>query len=220
MSLFGKGIWSSVAKRFAHSTSRAGVTCELKTSNMVASAWAYLSSIAATTNYGDGAEFRVGESNAAVDTNRGWIKPNLAAIPNGSQIVSATLRLSVKQDLSSNARTMRVHRCLRATVNTQATWNIFSTGNNWGTAGASNSITDYDGAVELGNVSIAASPAQFTTYDISLSVAEIQKMYNGTYTNNGLIVFVDTQSSDLIVYYGTPPVEGELLAARFIITYY
>jgi hypothetical protein len=137
---------------------------------------------------------------------RAWIKPDFSDMPVGLTFSRAFLLLTYQSDSSNNARTLSIHRCLRDVVATQATWNIWKTANNWGTAGASNSTTDYDGAVILGTATQPASPTVPSQLQITLDAVELQKLYDGTYTNNGLIMFVDTQSDDQIVYYSSDEV--------------
>jgi hypothetical protein len=154
----------------------------------------------ATTNYASNAQIWIGENNAAVETARAWIKPDFTGIPEGVAFVSAKLKLTPVQDLATNARTMYAHRCLRDVVVTQATWNIWKTGSNWGAAGCSDSANDYDGAVVLGSMSQPAAPTLNTPIEMTLSASELQKLFDGTYTNNGIILFVETQSADMVVY--------------------
>lgn len=56
-------------------------------------------------------------------------------------IISASLRVSNFQ--RGGAHNTVFYRGLRSWVSTQATWLIYSTGNSWGTDGATNSTTDY-----------------------------------------------------------------------------
>jgi hypothetical protein len=168
-----------------------------------------------TTNYDTTTVMGIGESNAAALIARTFIKPDFSLIPTGRQFVSAVLKLTPTNDLSSNARTMRAHRCLRDVVSAECTWNIWKTANNWGTAGASGSGTDFE-ATEMGNGSIPASPTINTQMDaITFVAADLQKLYDGTYTNNGIILFVDTQTNDLIQYAST---DNGTAAYRPIIT--
>jgi len=164
-----------------------------------------MASNTATTNYDTNTAFGIGESNAVVATFRSIVKPNYSSIPVNSQVLSAILKMTPVADLSSNARTMSAHRVLRNVVFNQATWNIFSTGNNWGTAGCSNNTTDYEGGVLLGSQSQPASPTlnSADSFQMTLDATEIQKFFDGTYTNNGIILFVDTQTNDLIQYAST-----------------
>ena len=111
----------------------------------------YIDSANPTSNLSGEDNLWSGERDDAVATRRSLIKFNLSSIPANSTITGATLRLYANFDASSNTRTMRVYRTLRAWVDTQATWNIYSTGNNWGTAGGFNA-TDCE-QTDIGSVS-------------------------------------------------------------------
>jgi hypothetical protein len=187
----------------------------MATIDLPMSADTILDSATPTTNYDTRTTLEVGEHNAAVDTFRAWIKPDFSSVPAGAVFSSAILKLTPVGDFSDNARTMSAHRCLRDVVSTQATWNIWKTSNNWGTAGCSNSTNDYDGAVAIGTLSVPASPTLNTALEMTLSAAELQKLFDGTYTNNGIILFVDTQTNDLIQYASR---ENATVAYRPIIT--
>lgn len=137
---------------------------------------------------------RVGERNDAVgEVNRLLIKFDLSGIPAGSVIDSATLSLMVETDVSSNARTFRVFRVKRVWVPAQATWNIYSTGNNWGTAGCSNTTSDRE-ATDIGNTSFSASETVGQFKDFTLTASVVQDMVAGT--NNGFLVQADTETDD------------------------
>lgn len=163
----------------------------------------YLRSDTATTNYSTDTGLRIGENNASVQVNRGWMKPDFALVPPGDDFISAILKLTPILNRTSNVRTMRAHRCLRAVVVGQATHNIFSTGNSWGTAGASNSASDYDGAVEIGNMSVGLTPTLNVALEMTLDAAELKKIFDGTYTNNGIVLFMDAQNADMMEYAST-----------------
>lgn len=159
----------------------------------------------ATTNYDTTNNFQIGEHNALSAICRSLIKPNWSVIPAGQLITAATLKMTPISDASSNARTMYAHRVLRTVNFSQATWNVYSTGNNWGTAGCSNNTTDYDGAVVIGSASQPASPTlnSALSFTMALDPVEVQKFYDGTYVNNGIVLFVDTQVDDDIGYAST-----------------
>ena len=198
--LTGKGIWTSAYKRFTHSTNIAGIGNFTRVTIPMSEDTTFTLG-APTTVQSANVIMGAGEaSGGGLTTYRSWIKPDFSTIPAGKIFSTVSLFLTPTSDNSSNARTLSLHRCLRTLVVTQATWDIFSTGNNWGTAGASNATTDYEGAILLGSTSIPASPTLNVPIKISLNPQNIQKLYDGTYTNNGIVWFVDTQSSDLIRY--------------------
>lgn len=155
-----------------------------------------------TTNYNN-TTLGVGESDAAAEIRRSWIKPDFSPLPPNLTFLSAILKLTPIADYSNSVRTLSAHRCLRDVVSNQATWNIWKTGNNWGTAGCSNPTTDYDGAVAIGTMTQPASPTLNVALEMTLNAAEFQKLYDGTYTNNGIVLFVDTQNADQIRYAST-----------------
>ena len=156
----------------------------------------FLYSGAATTNYGTNPEIFVGELNSAADDYRcGLIKFDLSSIPASAHIMSATLSLWTSGDYCDTAHTLQLYRSLRAWVESQATWNIYSTGNNWGTAGSGNSTTDYDGANLWASKSMANNVANNTEIQLifnATGLVELKKFIDGTYTNNGWLIYVDT----------------------------
>ncbi len=86
-----------------------------------------------TLNFGTNVYVAVGHD--VVRIYRQLIKFNLSSLPSNAIITSAVLSLYLNQDLSANARTFRIYRQKRAWVESKATWLIYSTGNNWQTAG-------------------------------------------------------------------------------------
>lgn len=173
---------------------------------------AQLESTNPTTNFQNRVE--VGENNTASgEVDRTVIKFPLDTptnIPAGSRIVSATLQLTVNSDRSSNTRTMRVYRVKRAWVDSQATWNQYSSGNNWGSAGCGDSTNDRE-ATDIGSASVSDSLAVDTTVSISLTPASVQQMLSGgSFTNNGFLLQVDTETDDKYVYYSV----GEASVAK------
>lgn len=186
----------------------------MATIDLVMSADTMFISDNATTNYDTSTAIDIGEINTSVSIRRGWIKPSFSGLPVGAVFTSAILKLTPTLSNSSNARTLYAHRCLRDVVSSEATWTRWKVANNWGTAGASRSGTDYD-ATELGSMTQPASPTLNTPLSLTLSATEIQKLYDGTYTNNGIVLFVDTQLNDMIRYAST---ENATAAYRPIIT--
>ena len=139
----------------------------------------------------------VGEQKSATITYRTLLKFDLSSIPYGSTVNSATLTMySDGQDLSDASRTMRVYRVLRVWDETQATWNVYTTGNNWGTAGCANTTTDRE-ASDIGSVTHAANPSDGDPFAITLTASSIQEMTpGGSFTNNGFLLKMDTESDD------------------------
>lgn len=109
-----------------------------------------LAEIAATTNYGSGTTVEMGRTAAKAGYDVHFLfRRDLSGLGEGkeagSDVVSAYLKLYVEL-VSGNpeSSTFPLYRCLRNTVEGEATWTIYSTGNNWGTAGGLGSGTDFD----------------------------------------------------------------------------
>jgi hypothetical protein len=156
----------------------------------------YIKALDATTNK-NGLGLWQGERNDQVGSQqRILIKVDLSSIPAGSTIVSAVLSFYLVGDFSSNARTVSCFRSLRAWNVSQATWNVYTTGNSWGTAGAGNTTTDRE-ATDIGNASFSASETLNAFKSITLTASKIQEMItNGSFTNNGFIIITATESDD------------------------
>lgn len=156
-------------------------------------------STAVDTNYSGSSTILVGESNADSAIWRGWMKPDFSSIPAGQMFTSAILKLTPAVDRASYERVMNINRCLRNVVYNQATQNVYSTGNNWSTAGCSNPTTDYDGSIAIGTYTAPADPTLNVQINITLNATELQKLYD--FTNNGFVLFMNTQSNDLTQYH-------------------
>jgi len=171
-----------------------------------------------TTNYNTlGEGIRIGERNDASTNNRALIKFDLSGIPSNATIESAVLSIRATTDKSSNARTFSVYRVLRVWVDSQATWNVYSTGNNWGTAGCANTTTDRE-ASNIGTRNFTATETLNQFKDFTLTAAKIEEMINGTLTNNGFLIQSATESDDC--YYFNSTEDGtEENNPKLVITY-
>ncbi len=154
----------------------------------------YILASSATTNFGTSATLRVGNEGGGT-TDRALIKFDLSSIPSGSTIVSATLSLYCTTDTSINSRTYRVFRMIQAWVETQATWNVYSTGNNWATAGAFGAADCEQ--TDIGSRVFTATETLNEFKDFTLTASAVQDMITGgSFTNNGFLIKADTEASD------------------------
>jgi len=182
-----------------------------------------LNSANPTSNYGASVEMQVGEWNAGTAVARGLIKWDLSSIPANATIVSAILSLYVKTDLSSNTRTLRAYRVLRnwtegnSVAEYNATWNEYTTDSAWGTAGCGNTTSDRE-ATDIGSVSVLHNESTGTEKQISLTASKVQEWINGTLTNNGVLLQVDTETDDLWSY-DTHEGTTANLRPKLVITY-
>jgi len=118
---------------------------------------------------------------------RGLIKFDLSGLPAGSTITNATLYLYARGNYGGASGTLNVYRSRRAWVESQASWNNWSTGNAWTTAGAADTTNDRE-ADSIGSVTTAYPTIEGTENTISLTASKIQEMYEGTFTNNGFVL--------------------------------
>jgi len=158
----------------------------------------YMASNAVFTNYDADNIVGIGEANTGAAIWRGLMKFDLSSIAPGSLILTATLALTVITDYSSNARTLRVYRCLRNWARLTSCWTNYDGALPWATAGA-DGVTDRE-AGDVGNVAVGAAEAPGTVKTINLTVASIQTVVDGTFVNNGLVLRVDTETDDGYYY--------------------
>ena len=146
------------------------------------------------TNYATDALLQIGElNNTTASPCRTLIKFDLSSLV-GANIISATLSLFVSEDYADNARTFRAFRMKRAWVESQATWNIYSTGNNWSTAGGFHS--DDCEQTDIGTCDFTDSEAANTEKTFTLTAAKVREWIDGTFTNNGLLIKADTELNE------------------------
>lgn len=132
----------------------------------------------AVENYDDG---------VSTDVAKSLLKFNFSSIPSGSTVTGASLQVTqYNSTFGTDTHTIAVYRVRRAWTAAQATWNIAATGTNWGTAGCSNTSTDYD-STALGSLSLASNGTGNKTF--TLTNSKIQEMLSGgTFTDNGFLL--------------------------------
>jgi len=96
---------------------------------------------APTTNYATTNPMEISTYGAA-DKRNALIKFDLSGITGPVTVSSVVITLQDWNVSSGTTDTIRLYRCLRNWVEGEATWNIYSTGNSWSTAGGSGSGTD------------------------------------------------------------------------------
>jgi hypothetical protein len=158
----------------------------------------YIASNAATTNFNTSLQLLVGEADDAIQIGRALLKFDLSQLSSKATILSATLRLYMTAEKSSNARTLRVYRSKRAWTAGGATWNKYDGSSDWQTAGGfgANDCEQTD----IGTLSLSATETAGYK-DIPLTVAAIQTMITGgAWTNNGFLLMMDTESADQYIF--------------------
>jgi hypothetical protein len=106
-------------------------------------------------------------------------------IPAGLVVDSVVLSLYGSVTSANKDDTANVYRCKMNWSESQSTWSIYSTGNNWQTAGAS-------GANDRESTSIGSAAMNHGDaakwYDFTLTNQAIKDIISGTWTNHGFIV--------------------------------
>jgi hypothetical protein len=132
----------------------------------------------ATTNYGNETKMTMdGDPDEA-----GLFKWNVSAIPVGSTVTSVSIEFNVT---GSSKDSYEVYALQRAWDELSATWQRYSTGNNWATAGANNSA-DAQSTV-LGQLAATSKGI----YRINLNdsgIAAVQRWVNDSNQNFGIII--------------------------------
>lgn len=106
------------------------------------------------------------------DFNRvGLLKFSLSGMPLTATITAVTLYGHWDMTFSA-AVTITMFKCLRNWVENEATWNVYSTGNSWGTAGAKNNVTDYANVV-LSTNTVSSDPGMGAEIAFASSAAFI-----------------------------------------------
>ncbi len=177
----------------------------------------FIDSAATTTNYASNVEIKFGDSNGSASVWRTLIKFDLSSIPSSNTASSATLSLYISQRDSVNARTCHVYRTLRAWNESQATWNIWSTSNNWTTAGAGSDGNDADLTNSWGSSSFTASETAGTEKQFSLNISYINNFISGAWTNNGWLLRMQTETNDAYLMHSSSSATSSLRPKLVII---
>jgi len=162
----------------------------------------FLISNPATTNSGSGINLVCGDaSNTASSAVRSLIAPP-SLPPAGVVITSVALDLWEYQTSATGAVTswaVELRRVLRSWVEAETTWNIFSTGNNWGTAGCGNA-TDRDATV-LATTTLDGTAANgFITWSGAGLVALMQAWTDDPASNLGVLLSAPTAENQGTAY--------------------
>jgi len=138
---------------------------------------------APTTNSG-GFDAVAVYDNGAGNMQRTLLQFDLGSLPAGELVTSATLRLTAHPsrtvDNSANVP-MEVYRLSRPWVESQVTWNVASSGDNWSTPGGDFAGTG--GSTPYAASSDDPAPGSPVEWDVTQLVSE---WHQGLYSNNGL----------------------------------
>lgn len=136
---------------------------------------------AATTNYGSDGTMEVTKW-AVGDHLHSLLKfTGLSNITGPVTVSSATLELYLSSG-DPGTHTISMYRLLRNWVESQATWNIFSTSNNWGTAGGLNATDRSSTLTASASVNNTSEYKSFTSAQLA---QDVQDFINGVNPNYG-----------------------------------
>lgn len=140
----------------------------------------YMGSDTPTTNYGTNTLIFLIRGGGGV-RYRGLWKDSLTGLSN-VEVLSANLSLWIN---SISSGTITVYSLLKNWVESQATHNIYSTGNNWTTAGAQSDGNDRD-ATPIATKVFSGSETGEQIF--SLDVPTVQAWIDGTKSNYGVLL--------------------------------
>ena len=144
----------------------------------------------------------IGEDNTFAELFRSAMVFDLSSIPAGSTVSTAVLTMTLSAAgsfRSSNNRIMRAYR-LRRGFTSGMTWNKYDGTNLWSTAGASNTTTDRE-ATDVGSLTTDTTWLIDTAHNFNLTASAVEDWINGDFTNNGILLQMDTESSDRYHWY-------------------
>lgn len=125
--------------------------------------------------------------------------PGLTNIAGPVTVTSATLYIYQTTTGDQTAITIAGHLLKRAPVYDQATWNVYSTGNNWGTGGAYNDTSDREGTAF--DTSPALNGAGYIAFTSAQLATDIQTAINAAAGTIGFQLVSDDLFSRITVAY-------------------
>lgn len=102
-------------------------------------------------------------------------------------VTSVTFGLYLSNSDAGATQTIDIRRVLRSWNTTQATWNVYTTGNSWTTAGALSDGNDRTGTASGQLTSVQTSGQWYSVTQTTTGglIDDVQGWINGTVTNNG-----------------------------------
>ena len=181
----------------------------------------YIDVVNPTTNYGSSGYLYVGTITNGSNWKHSLLKFNGLSdgtIPSNATVTSAVISFYLLTENSNYDRTLYLNRCLRAWTEAGATWNQYSSGNNWQTAGALGA-NDID-STWLGSRAISSAEGVNAWKDITLDNTTIQQMIQGILPNNGFKFTLSGGWADEYIFassnYGTSNLRPKLTINYFV----
>ena len=136
-----------------------------------------------TTNHGADSSFGINKYAAGNHTHALLAFTGLSNIDSGQDVSSATLAVYQESGSSGVSHDVNLYRLLRNWVEGETTWNIYSTGNNWGTAGGLNA-TDRSATLTAVLV-LSVAMDEYKSISSAQLAADVEGFIDGTYSNYG-----------------------------------
>lgn len=162
----------------------------------------------ATTNYGTNVLLAIGDSSGSVSAAyRVPIKFDLSSIPANARVLAVELGLNeyaAYDTAATGSWAAHLYTLLRNWVEAEATWNVYSSGNNWTTAGAAGADTDISASVDSITLDGTAAVG-FVTWSGSGLVSLVQDWVDGSVSNYGVLIAAPSAE-----YKGVAPLSSNL----------
>lgn len=149
-----------------------------------------------TTAYWDSSQGRIKLGTGANQELSLVLFPGLSNITGPVTVSSATLRIYQTDASDKSAITFAAHLLKRQPVYNQATWNVYSTGNNWGTGGAYNDTSDREGTAA--DTAPGSNGAGYIAFTSATLASEIQTKINAATGTIGWQLISDDQFTRII----------------------
>ena len=141
----------------------------------------YLRNTAANTNYGTDVSIIISTGSTVRNT---IICFDLSSISPGVTVTASTITLRCEDSTATD--TFLFYRLLRNWNETQSTWNIYSTGNNWTASGGAYNNSDRNSVISAS--ATVTSDNGFKNITSAQLAADVQDMINNPSINYGWIV--------------------------------
>lgn len=140
---------------------------------------------ASSSNYNGGDPMEMHKYGSGDHANLLIAFSGIASIPAGSTITDAKIWIKLSGD-GGGTPTYSAQRLLRNWLESQATWNVWTTGNNWTTAGALSDGNDRSATVAAtGSVGGSSIYYSFTGANL---ITEVQNWLDGVNSNYGVVL--------------------------------
>ncbi len=143
-----------------------------------------------TTNMSGNSHYEIHKFGAGDHAHATIVFTGLSNIPSAATITSVTLGLYLVNASAGADHDFTLRRILRNWVLAEATWNVWSTGNSWTTAGAQSDGNDRVAASSgtFGPVNITTGAHKSTTWSSGGVVDDVQGWVAGSFSNYGWLI--------------------------------